>query len=106
MTTERVDPCVIDGPKDTICDLYGYPEISDEHAVKHEAEHGYFAKKAWGTDDKLNLKYYTNQNTHGNRFHVNGNRLVLMNNEQVLLSVHILINVVYPNTVQWMASKL
>ena len=81
LRTERVDPCVVDGPRDEICDLYSYPEVSDEHAVKHEAEHGYFAREAWGTEDKLVLKYYSNNTV---LQQLTGNQLVLMNNEQVI----------------------
>ena len=80
LTTQRVDPCMVDGRRDEVCDLYSYPEISDEHAVKHEAEHGYFTKEAWGTEDKLGLKYYSNNNVLSK---LKGNQLVLMNHEQV-----------------------
>ncbi|CAB4012030.1 laminin subunit alpha-like, partial [Paramuricea clavata] len=79
LKTERVDPCVVDGPRDEICDRYSYPEVSDEHAVKHEAEHGYFAREAWGTEDKLVLKYYSNNTV---LQQLTGNQLVLMSSEQ------------------------
>lgn len=82
LKTIRVDPCVVDGPRDTICDQYSYPDVSDEHAVKHEAENGYFAREAWGTDDRLDLKYYSNNTI---LKQLKGNQLVLMNSEQVFI---------------------
>lgn len=60
--------------------MYSYPDVSDQNAVKHEAENGYFAKEAWGQTDKLGLKYYSSTKVLNE---VRGNRLVLMNHEQV-----------------------
>jgi hypothetical protein len=68
---------MMNGLNNKMCDVYSYPEVSDEHAVKHEAEHGYFAREAWSTEDKLGLKYY---NSNSSR---RLNQMVLMNNEQV-----------------------
>lgn len=80
LKTERVDPCMVDGPKDEICDQYSYPEISDKHVIKHEAEHGYFTKEAWSTEEKLGLKYYSNNKV---LKQLKSNQLVLMNKDQV-----------------------
>ena len=80
LEAQRLDPCLVNGPKDVVCDRYTYPDIVDDNAVKHEAENGYFSKKAWQNDQKLTLKYYSNSNV---LKQLGTERMVVMNKEQV-----------------------
>lgn len=80
LQTERVDPCVVGGPNNKVCDRYSYPEVAHESIVKQEAENGYFSKRAWHADEKLTLKYYSNSKV---LKQLGTNGMVVMNKEQV-----------------------
>ena len=80
LQTEKVSPCIVGAINNTVCDLYSYPDIKHENVVKFEAERGYYSKKAWHYGEKLDVKYYRNNEV---LKQMNANGMVHMNKDQV-----------------------